>query len=159
MERLFWTSSTCVTPSKFHQTHNTAVCENWSRFATDSTTCPPWFNHCLCLSRLLKYIQFGGEWNGRHADFQTVWCDFTGYNAWFSVNSCNTFRQHLFTLSWTWRIRITDVWEMVSLSDNLRVEWMDSFRPRWVWHQNPPRSMSDQEFRYVRGSCRLHWTF
>ena len=58
----FGTSSNCMTLSKFHQTHNnTALCENRSRFVTDSATCSLGLNHCLCLSRLLKHI---------HEDFQ-----------------------------------------------------------------------------------------
>ena len=59
---------------------------------------------------------------------KSFWHGFTRFKAWFSANSCTTSRrQHFFTPPWAWRVRITDVWEMLNLSDNLRVLVKDGF--------------------------------
>ena len=127
MLRPLGTSSKCMTPSKFHQTHKYAFCENRWRFATGSANCPLRFNHCPCLSRFLIHIHFSSQVTIQRMKWSSRWF-FTGFwhvltliKVRFYVNSYEASRQRLFTLAWVWRARITDVWEISSLYDILFV--------------------------------------
>ena len=168
MVRPFERSLKCMAPSKFHQTHNNAFCENRSRFDTGSATCSPRFNRCLCLSRLLKYIHFSSQVTiqsrmkrSSRGFSNSYWYVFTRFKSSFSVNSFWTSHHHLFTMPWTWRgfgqpmFRKYRVYSLICCV----CWWMDSsFRLRWVWHQNA-RLVGKQEFHYARFSCRFLWTF
>ena len=132
MLRPLGTCSKCIAPSKFHQTHNYAFCENRLWFATGSANCPPRFNHCPCSSRFLIHIRFSSQvtiprmkWSSRWF-FSSFWHVLTLLKGRFFVNSYEASRQRLpmfekyrgytiFGLCW----------------------WMESLQLRCVWHQNP----------------------
>ena len=91
--------------------------------------------------------------------YQQFWHVFTPFKATISVHSHGKSRQHLLTLAWAWRGRITGVLEIPCLSDNLRV-LVDGIVSTALSNGTRMHDQNgDQEFHYVRGSCRLHWTF
>ena len=74
--------------------------------------------------------QFGGEWNNRHANFPTVFGIFLcGLKLDFLSVHVGLLRRICLPIPWSRRVRITGVWEIPSLSDNLLrvlVDWFVS---------------------------------